>query len=133
MSVLPLKSIMHVGMSDVSGSRRDPCPALRMMALLIVMEEVLDKMEARKRAKQAAAPKVPQWQKYGGDSRVGSTITTHTIMPTPKHALSYVRACRRTQQNRPMPHISWPKTWTPKKGHRPNRRIFETNHESSRC
>src|SRR3546814_8764716 len=56
-SVLPLKSIMHLGMSDVSGSRRDPCPALRMMALLIVMEEVLAKMEARKRAKQAAAPR----------------------------------------------------------------------------
>src|SRR3546814_11450607 len=85
-SVLPLKSIMHLGMSDVSGSRRDPCPALRMMALLMVMEEVLDKMEARKRAKQAAATKVPQWHKSGGDSRVCTSINPTTHTPQTKHA-----------------------------------------------
>src|SRR3546814_20881811 len=106
---------MHLGMSDVSGSRRDPCPALRMMALLIVMEEVLDKMEARKRAKQAASPKVTQWQKYGGDSRVGATITPHPIIPPSKHALSYALSCGQTEENRRKTPLTVPQRRPPKK------------------
>src|SRR3546814_1965266 len=54
-----------------------------------------------------------------------STITPHTIMPTPKHALSYVRACGRTEKNRRMRPIGWPKKWRPEKGDSSIGRILE--------
>src|SRR3546814_6130619 len=46
-------------------------------------------------------------------------------MPTPKHALSYVRACGRTEKNRRMRPIGWPKKWRPEKGDSSIGRILE--------
>src|SRR3546814_20327476 len=46
-------------------------------------------------------------------------------MPTPKHALSYVRACGRTEKNRRMRPIGWPKKWRPEKGDSSFGRILE--------
>src|SRR3546814_18804980 len=46
-------------------------------------------------------------------------------MPTPKHALSYVRACRRTGKNRRIRPIGWPKKWRPEKGDSSIGRILE--------
>src|SRR3546814_16791703 len=37
----PLNSIRHLGRSRVSGSRRDPCPADRMMAFVMLIIDAL--------------------------------------------------------------------------------------------